>query len=167
MGTKIQDYDLEAPLRVITKDIRDARAAFGKDVKVVMEELSTGTGDNAAAIEALEAAAGLLNEGLTEVEEKVGRLEGLIGFSSAGEEDDETFTYDPVTDDIVKHEVRHAGTLKFTIDYSYTDGNISQAVKTYMDGADTVTVTTTFSYNAKGNVSQMSHRRVVTPPAQP
>lgn len=167
MGTKIQDYDLEAPLRVITKDIRDARAAFGKDVKVVMQELKTGVADNVTSIDALEVAAGLLDDGLTAVDEKVGILEGLVGYSSAGEEDDETFTYDPVTDDIVKHEVHHQGVLKFTIDYSYTDGNISQAVKTYMDGEDTVTVTTTFSYNAKGNVSQMSHRRVVTPPAQP
>lgn len=157
MGTKIQDYDLEASLREITADIRATRASFGESVQAVMEDLSTQGGDNSTAIESLEELTTTMNQSLMS-------LEGMVGFSSAGEEDDEAFTYDPVTDDIIKHEVFNNGELKFQIEYSYADGNISEAMKTYMIGEDTVTVTTTFTYNEKGNVSAMAHRRNVVSP---
>lgn len=162
MGTKIQDYDLEQGLRLITKDIRDARSKFGKDLNVFLEEMNTSIGDSASAIDTLETVALGLSDGLTEAEEKIAILQGMVGYSSAGEEDDEVFTYDPVTDDIIKHEVLNGGVLKYQIEYSYQDGNISQAVKTYTEGTDTVTVTTTFTYNEKGNVSGMSHRKAIT-----
>lgn len=165
MGTKIQDYDLEQGLREITKDIREARIKFGKDIQVLLEEMVTGLGENTDAIETLEGAVLSLGDGLGEAEDKIAALEGMVGYSSAGETDDEVFTYDPVTDDIIKHEVLNGGVLKYQIEYSYQGGNISQAVKTYTEGTDTVTVTTTFTYNQKGNVSGMSHRRTVTPQA--
>ena len=167
MGTKIQDYDLEPALRELTGDIRTARTHFKKDVTAVLKEAVAGQVDHEDRVADLESATALLDGALKSAEEKLALLQGLVGYASAGEEDDETFTYDPVTEDIIKHEVTNGGTLKFKIEYAYQNGAISQAVKTYVDGTDEVTVTTSFTYNQSGNVSAMSHRRTVTPIAQP
>lgn len=170
MGTKIQDYDLEQPLRVLTADLKATRLQFNKNIKDVLVGLVTSSDEHTDAIEGLIVATGLTDESLEALEEKVAKIEGGLKASGVGEEDDETFTYDPVTENILKHEVRNNGVMKYKIEYAYSDpanGTLSNSVKTYTDGSDTVTVTTTYTYNASGNISNISHRRAVTSPAQP
>ncbi|MBA4293723.1 hypothetical protein C0431_12245 [bacterium] len=163
MGTKIQDYDLEPALRALTADLRDTRTHFNKNIKDLLTAMSTTQQGNVTDISDLKTATGDMDTALKELEGKMITLQGLVGYSSVGEEDDEVFTYDPVTEDIVKHEVMNAGNLKFKVEYYYTNGNISSAVKTYEDSGNIVEVTTTFTYSQSGNVSAMSHRRTVTP----
>ncbi|MGF0347784.1 hypothetical protein ACQR3P_29510 [Rhodococcus sp. IEGM1300] len=169
MGTKIQDYDLEQGLRLLTADLKETRLHFNKSIKDVLSGLDTDSDLHTEAIEELVLVTGLTDDALDDLELKVASIEGGLKAGGVGEEDDEVFTYDPVTENILKHEVLNGGVQKYQIEYAYSDpanGTLSQSVKTYMDGTDTVTVTTTYTYNASGNISNISHSRVVTPKNQ-
>lgn len=167
MGTKIQQYDLEKKSADALIDIQSIYTKYTDPLTnkyKTVKQLFTAIDDFVEDQEEMN----------TKTQSLIDSMD-MVVYASVGEEDRESFTYDPTSGNILKHEVYDKlDVLKFDIVFAYSDANapdlLTGATKTYKTDKADVVVVSTYAYDASGNITGIQHAKTVTPfpaPTQP
>lgn len=165
-STKIQKYDLEDSLIQILDDIIRLMGDYDTVYNRFTHINSDLFDENTKAV-ADDLIRGYENSGILTIQriENLKRdLEAAIlkGTTDSGDYD-EQFEYDEQYGNIIRHTT--TGDKEMLVVYSYRDlaaGELSKSVQTFANNkGQKVTVTKTYSYDAKGNISGIQTRTVV------